>query len=242
MAYKLVWQDLFEGEKLNQDIWNVETGGHGFGNKENQFYTTQDKNIFIKNQTLHIVAHKEMYENCHYTSGKLTTKHKKHMQYGKIEVTAKIPRGRGTWPAIWFLGENIKEVGWPMSGEIDLMEHVGNNPGYVHFSLHSKEYNHVKQNHPTYIHRDIHLLEDFHTYTIEWEEGMVTFLIDDKNIVTFKQGDKASFVAWPFNQPYYLILNLAIGGTWGGAIDDEIFPVEFLIKSVKVYERSDEIE
>ena len=242
MAYKLLWQDLFDQEKLNETIWNIETGGHGFGNKENQFYTNQSKNIFIKDQILHIVAHKEDYENCHYTSGKLTSRHKKHIQYGRVEVAAKIPQGRGTWPAIWFLGENIKEVGWPMCGEIDLMEHVGNNPGYVHFSLHSKEYNHVKQNHPTFIHRDLNLLDDFHTYFIEWDFGYVTFGIDDQAIVTFHQEDKLTDAAWPFNQPFYLILNLAIGGTWGGAIDDSIFPIEFLIKSVKVYERSDEID
>lgn len=241
MAYKLVWQDLFDSNQINKEIWNIETGGHGFGNKENQFYTDREKNIFIKNQILHIVAHKEPYEICEYTSGKLTTKHKRHIQYGKIEVCAKVPKGKGTWPAIWFLGDKIKEVGWPMCGEIDLMEHVGKNPGYLHFSLHSHDYNHRKQNHPTFVHYDLNLLEDFHTYGLIWEKGIVTFLIDDKEIMTFHQYDKTSLEAWPFNQPYYLILNLAIGGTWGGEIDDSIFPVEFLIKSVKVYERSDKI-
>ena len=240
MSYKLLWQDLFDQDKtLNPDIWNIETGGTGFGNNEHQFYTDQEKNLFIKDQTLHIVAHKEDYQTKNYTSAKITTRGKKHIKYGRIEVKAHIPKGRGTWPAIWLLGENVKEVGWPLGGEIDLMEHVGKNPGHFHFSLHSKSYNHIKYNHPTYVYENLSLLDDFHLYRLDWEEDEISFYVDDKHIVTFKKQDGATEEQWPFNKPYFFILNLAIGGNWGGAIDDSIFPVEFKIKYVKVYERSE---
>lgn len=239
MTYKLVWQDEFKEKTLNKDIWNIDTGGRGFGNNEDQFYTDEEKNIFIKDEMLHIVAHKENYENRSYTSGKITTKNKKVIQYGRIEVMAKVPKGKGTWPAIWLLGANIKEVGWPLCGEIDLMEHVGKRPGEFHFSLHSKSFNHRLYNHPTYVHEDLNLLEDFHLYSFDWDEESITFYVDQKHIVTFKKSEHASVEDWPFNHPYYFIINLAIGGNWGGDIDESIFPVEFKIKHVKVYERSE---
>lgn len=240
MSYKLLWQDLFDqGSQLDLATWNIETGGTGFGNKEAQFYTNQEKNLFIKDQTLHIVAHKEAYQGSDYTSAKITTKGKKHIQYGRIEVMAHVPKGKGTWPAIWLLGEDVREVGWPLGGEIDLMEHVGKNPGHFHFSLHSKAYNHIKYNHPTYIHEDLELLNDFHLYRLDWDEDQISFYVDDKHIITFSKESHATEEQWPFNKPYFFILNLAIGGNWGGAIDDSIFPVELKIKYVKVYERSE---
>ncbi len=240
MNYKLLWQDTFEKEgNLDPDIWTIETGGHGFGNNESQFYTNQEKNIFVKDQMLHIAAHKEAYEHRNYTSAKISTYQKKHIRYGRIEVEAKLPKGKGTWPAIWLLGENKKEAGWPLCGEIDLIEHIGRRPGQFHFSLHSKSFNHRKNNHLTYVYEDLSLLEGFQIFSIDWDEKQISFYINNKLMATFKKSNGASIEDWPFDQPFYLIINLAIGGHWGGDIDDQIFPVELQIKSVKVYERSE---
>jgi beta-glucanase (GH16 family) len=239
MTYKLLWQDNFDQDGfLDPDIWTIETGGSGFGNNEAQFYTNQEKNIFVKDHMLHIQAHKENYENRNYTSGKLVTYQKKHIKYGRIEVEAKLPKGKGTWPAIWLLGENKKETGWPLCGEIDLIEHIGRRPGQFHFSLHTKSFNHKNNNHLTYVYEDLSLLDGFQVFSIEWDEKQISFYINNRQMATFKKSKNATVEDWPYDQPFYLIINLAIGGHWGGDIDDNIFPVELNIKSVKVYERS----
>ncbi len=236
--YNLLWEDQFDQDgKPNPDIWEIQSGGQGFGNNEDQYYTKRLENVYVKNGILHIIGLKEEYEHRHYTSGKLVTYQKKHIQYGKLEVTAKLPKGKGTWPAIWLLGENIKKVGWPLCGEIDLMEHVGKNHGHIHFSLHSERYNHKYFNHPTFIIKDETVSDAFHTYGIEWEEDQISFIFDQKHVVTFHKEVGGTEHEWPFNQPFYLILNLAIGGNWGGEIDNSIFPLDFQISSVKVYER-----
>jgi len=240
MAYCLVWEDQFNIDgKPNPSIWNIETGGHGFGNNEDQYYTANAKNIFVKDGLLNVVAYKEDYENRHYTSAKLTTQDKKIISYGKIEVMAKLPEGKGTWPAIWLLGQNMKQVGWPMCGEIDMVEHVGKNPNHFHFSLHAKDYNFHKNNQPTFVYQEDHMIEDFHEYSMVWDEKAISFFIDKKPMVRFEKGLKKTKAEWPYDDPFYLILNLAIGGWWGGEIDDKIFPVSMLIKYVKIYERRD---
>jgi beta-glucanase (GH16 family) len=238
MEYKLLWQDIFEKDGLpNQEIWHFETGGHGFGNHEAQYYTDRLKNAFVKEGLLNIVAYKEDFLSNHYTSAKLTTYQKKHIMHGRIEVKAKLPRGIGTWPAIWMLGVNFREVGWPLCGEIDLLEHVGHNENEVHFSLHSKN-NHFTQNNQKFkVYRQDDLVEDFHEYSMDWDEHKITFYLDKKEIVTFYKNENDDVETWPFNQPFYLILNIALGGTWGGPIDDSIFPTVFQFEYVKVYER-----
>ena len=242
MAFKLLWEDRFSKDgKPDESIWNYETGGHGFGNGEAQYYTDSIKNAFVKNGILNIVAHKEKYEKNEYTSAKLTTYGKKSILFGRVEVCAKLPLGLGTWPAIWLLSDAFKAgTSWPLCGEIDLMEHVGNHPGFVHFSLHSKSYNHLNYLQPTHIVEDLKLTQGFHEYAFEWNEDELTFFIDQKHHVTFHRGDENRLTdegGWPFHQPFYLILNLAMGGWWGGSIDNSIFPVTMQFKYVKVYER-----
>ncbi len=239
MAYKLLWQDLFEADGLpDASIWNLETGGHGFGNGEQQFYSDRMKNAFVKNGMLHLVAYKEDYQNKHYTSAKITTENKKSIMHGRIEVVAKIPEGKGTWPAIWLLGNDFRKIGWPLCGEIDMMEHVGSNPNVVHFSLHSKTNHFQINNQPTKVINQQDILGQFHEFRIDWNEKSISFYLDGNLQQTFEKPEHASMEKWPFNQPFYLIINVALGGTWGGDIDDSIFPVVFQIKSVKVYEGS----
>lgn len=238
--YKLVWEDTFQTHgRPDETIWNIEVAGHGFGNNEQQFYTDRPSNVSIKKGILSIVAQKEDYEHRHYTSAKLTTRGKKHIQYGRIEVMAKLPTGKGTWPAIWFLGTNIDEVGWPACGEIDVMEHVGHNPEQIHFSLHSRTNHHLIGNQPTLALKVPGILEGFHEYAVDWSKESFIFYIDKKEIVRFNKNDYLPKAEWPFDQPFYLILNLAIGGTWGGPIDDSIFPMSMQFQYVKVYERSE---
>ena len=236
-SYKLVFEETFTHSTLNLDLFNVDIAGTGFGNKEAQFYTNQTKNIEIVNNQLILRAHKESYEHCDYTSAKITTKHKMHFKYGRLEVKAKLPKGKGTWPAIWMLGMPKETDGpWPLRGEIDIMEHVGKDADRVHFSLHSGTYNHRQWNHPTHIETIQGVTEKFYTYGIDWEEDCITFHVDGQPITTFqrKNGDNQES-DWPFNQSFYLILNLAIGGTWGGEIDDSIFPQELIIDSIRYY-------
>jgi beta-glucanase (GH16 family) len=238
MAYKLAWEDRFDQNgKPDSAIWNIVTGGTGFGNNESQYYTDRDKNVFVKDGTLNIVAFKEPFDNRLYTSAKLTTFGKKSIGYGRVEVVAKLPQGAGTWPAIWFLGNNIKDAGWPKCGEIDLMEHVGKNPKHIHFSMHCSAFNFHKNNQRTHVEVQENVLDGFHEYALEWDENSASFFLDQKKCASFFKNPGDTSQEWPFNQEMYLILNLAIGGNWGGPIDDSIFPVSIQFRSVKVFER-----
>lgn len=239
MKYKLVFEDHFDGEELNLNYWNIDKTGHGHGNNEEQHYTDNKKNVFVKDSLLHLVAYKEPYKHRNYTSGKINSKNKVSVGYGKIEVKAKLPVGKGTWPAVWMLGKNISEVGWPLCGEIDILETVYRRFGEMHFSLHSKTYNHKINTQITYVEKIENIYEGFHTYKVIWEEETISFYIDDKHYATFNKRDlkDQTVQGWPFQPPFYLIVNLALGGYFGGEIDDEIFPQTFYVDYIRVYER-----
>lgn len=237
MDYKLIWADYFNQDQIDTSIWQIDEVGGTSGNNEAQYYS--QKNAFIKDQMLHIVARKEHVKGFDYTSAKLTTKNKKSILYGKVEVLAMVPKGLGTWPAIWLLGESIKTDGWPLCGEIDMMEHVGHTPNEIHMSLHTMAKNHKKNNHETKFLMIPDATTHFKKYSMVWDHQSISFYIDDVHIVTFNKPLNATKENWPYDQPFYLIINLAIGGWWGGKIDDNIFPVTFKIKHVKIYERSE---
>ncbi len=234
---KLIWSDEFNGKGLpDSSKWNYDVGGGGFGNEEAQYYTKdRPENARMENGNLVIEARKEAWDKNKYTSARLLTKGKFSFQYGTIEVRAKLPKGRGTWPAIWMMSENMKK--WPDDGELDIMEHVGFNPGYIHASVHTKKYNHIKgtQKTDTLIVNDAS--ERYHVYKADWTPEKIEVYIDDKKFFTYENEEKTN-EAWPFNQPYYIILNLAIGGFWGGkeGIDDSIFPQKYYIDYVRVYQ------
>lgn len=230
---KLVWEENFDGGALNEKVWNYELGDGcpnicGWGNNERQIYTKT--NHSIKNGMLTITAKKEGEK---YTSTRITTAGKKEFKYGYIETRAKIPVGNGIWPAFWMLGSNIKEVGWPMAGEIDILEYVGKEPGMIFTSLHTKDSHGATIN--TKKTKFENVEEGFHTYAINWTKDKIEFFVDDVSVYTFAPEERSTEV-WPFNQPFYFILNVAVGGNFGGpAVDDKIFPQEFIIDYVRVY-------
>jgi beta-glucanase (GH16 family) len=222
-GWKLVWSDEFNYTGLPDSTrWTYDVGGHGWGNNEKQYYREKSpENSFVKDGKLHIVARKQNFDKSGYTSAKLTTHTKCSIQYGKIEVMAKLPMGQGTWPAIWMLPESIKtkKENWPLCGEIDIMEHVGRDPKVIHTSLHSQLYNHTKGTQVTHFEKVEDVFSSFHKYAIEWTKDYIRFYIDDKLFFGTNKGENGRVSAnegWPFDKPYFLILNLAIGGNMGG--------------------------
>ncbi len=238
-GWKLIWSDEFNYHGLPDSTrWNYNVGGHGWGNNELQYYTAMDTmNARVEKGVLKISALKQPKENSQFTSARLLTENKADFKYGKIEVRAKLPAGQGTWPAIWMLGKNIDKAGWPLCGEIDIMEHVGYNKDSIFGTIHTESYNHMKG---TQKGKGIFILnpyEQFHVYAIEWTPEKIDFMVDGVlyNRIT---NEHLSEKEWPFDQPFFLIINLAIGGNWGGVkgIDENIFPAVFEIDYVRVFE------
>jgi beta-glucanase (GH16 family) len=256
--WQLVWSDEFDKPGLpDAGKWNYETGF--VRNHERQFYTRARKeNARVENGVLIIEARMEPYEapgsgpapskaagrgkrgrqRADYTSASLTTSGKAAWTYGRIEVRAKLPTGRGTWPAIWTLGTNYGKSGWPACGEIDIMELVGFEPGIVHATVHTSQYNHVMHTDKGHKITIPDASQEFHRYAIEWDSKKIDFFVDSRKYFTFRNEGGGAGV-WPFDTDQYLILNLAIGGDWGGqrGIDDGIFPQRFLIDYVRVYQK-----
>ncbi len=237
--WTLVWEDNFNGSGLpDKDIWSFEEGY--IRNKEAQYYTKErTENARVENGNLIIEARKDNWQGNKITSASVHTYGKKSVLYGRVEVRAKLPTGSGTWPAIWMLGDVVKNgTGWPACGEIDIMENVGFDPEIIHANIHTKAYNHVKgTNKGNKIEID-KPWEDFHVYAIEWFEDKIDFFVDDTKYFTF-ENEHTGNAAWPFDKPHYLILNLAIGGGWGGqeGVDESIFPQKYYIDYVKVYKQ-----
>ncbi|WP_295200929.1 glycoside hydrolase family 16 protein [uncultured Chryseobacterium sp.] len=236
---RLIWNDEFNVKGLPDSTkWNYDVGGHGYGNNEEQFYTKdRPENARLEDGKLVIEARKEQWEGNTYTSARLLTKGKFSFQYGTVEVRAKLPKGRGTWPAIWMMSEKMKK--WPDDGELDIMEHVGYHQGYIHASVHTKKYNHIigTQKTDTLFVQDAS--EQFHVYKAVWTPEKIDVYVDKQKYFTYENREKTND-AWPFDQPYFLILNLAVGGFWGGkeGIDDRIFPQKFEIDYVRVYQNN----
>ncbi len=236
--WKLVWSDEFSNKGVPDPIkWNYDVGGNGWGNNELQYYTEKRKeNCRVENGLLIIEARKEDYEGKRYTSARLITKGKGDWQYGKITVRAKIPDGLGTWPAIWMLASTTP-LKWPDDGEIDIMEHVGWNPTYIHGSIHCKKYNHIigTQRTDTVIINDC--MEKFHVYGVEWDAEKVQVSVDGIIYLNFKN-EHSDYTAWPFDNKMHLLLNLAVGGNWGGAkgVDESIWPRRMEVDYVRVFQ------
>ena len=242
-GYEFVWNDEFNAINLDESKWNIEIMPQGAVNSEKQEYTNNSENLYLENGRLIIASRKANPFNPaspRYTSGRINTKGKMQFQYGRVEVSAKIPAGTGTWPAIWMLGSLIDSVGWPTCGEVDIMEHVGFDEGNIHSSLHSNTLNHILGNNPHQIHFVENLTDDFHLFSVEWSDASFIFSVDNQSFFTYSKSDDMNVNDWPFYAPFFLIINLAIGGTWGGqqGIDNTIFPSRFLIEYVRLFKRN----
>jgi beta-glucanase (GH16 family) len=239
-TYKLVWSDEFNYSGLPDNAkWGYDIGGRGWGNNELQYYTNADtNNAIVGKGILSIIARKQQYENREYTSARLVTRGKAEWSNCRVEIRAKLPKGRGTWPAGWMLGANLEKVGWPQGGEIDIMEHVGYDPDTIVASIHTTTYNHVKGTQKTQRLFIKNPYTEFHTYTVEWDDNKIVFLLDEQKYLTVANEHKTS-KEWPFDSPQYLLLNLAVGGNWGGkmGIDDSIFPVKLEVDYVRVFKK-----
>ena len=240
-TWQLVWSDEFDYSGLpNESKWNYDTIGnsYGWGNNELQHYTAKEiKNVFSDGGILHIIALQDTMEGLNYTSARLTTKGKGDWLYGKVEVRAKVASGQGIWPAIWMLPSDWEYGGWPRSGEIDIMEHVGYDADSIFTTVHTEIFNHTKN---TQVGSSTYVPDSesaFKVYGIEWNEEKIDFFIDDQMVFTFTNSGKG-IDEWPFDQKFHLVLNVAVGGNWGGikGVDNEIFPASMQIDYVRVYQ------
>jgi len=238
-GWKLKWADEFDdaGLPLTKN-WSYDVGGKGWGNNELQYYTEADTaNAVVKKGNLNINVRKENKENNEYTSARLVTKNKFDFKYGRVEVRAMLPKGRGLWPAIWALPTEWKYGSWPKSGEIDIMEHVGYEPDSVYGTVHTEKFNHVIH---TQVGKAVKInpYDSYHVYAIEWYEDRMDFFVDDEKYFSFKNTGKGA-PEWPFDQNFHLILNVAVGGGWGGkkGVDDSIFPATMKVDYVRVYQK-----
>ena len=243
-GWALVWNDEFDGPALNLEKWSYEIGGHGWGNNELQYYSDDDSTAFIQDGKLVIRADlvpqgTGSSDNLRYfSSARLRTSGKGDWRYGRIEVKAKLALGQGIWPAIWMLPTDWMYGGWPESGEIDIMEHVGYDPGRVHGSIHTGSYNHKINTQRGGSKLLDKISSKFYVYAIEWYEDRIDFLINDAKYFSFQNDGKNDFNTWPFNQRFHLLINIAVGGDWPGSPDETTqFPTEMEVEYVRVYEK-----
>lgn len=235
---KLIWSEEFNYTGLpDSSKWSYETGGDGWGNNELQNYTAGDSsNAYVSNGALKITVKKTKTGMNDYSSARLVTKNKAEFTYGRIEISAKLAKGRGVWPAIWMLGSKAAATGWPACGEIDIMEHVGFEKDTILGTVHTGAYNHIMGTHKgkkTFI-KDPY--NSFHLYGIEWDKDHIDFMLDGKSFFKFDNEHKTN-AEWPFDNPFFLILNIAVGGNLGGqkGVDPSIFPTSMEIDYIRVY-------
>ena len=221
---------------LDESIWGYEegTGDNGWGNNELQHYTKRADNVVIEDGMLKITAIKEAYEGAEYTSARLLTKGKFEQQYGRVEARIKLPSGKGLWPAFWMLGSNFDVVGWPQCGEIDILENKGSEPTIVAGSLHGPGYSGGNPVTKQFQLTNDRFENDFHIFGIEWTKDYVNHYVDGVLYNHITRDDVPG--EWVFDQPFYIILNLAVGGDFDGApTDATIFPNQMLVDYVRVY-------
>jgi len=229
-----VWSDEFDHPgKPDSAKWGYDLGGHGWGNNELQNYTDSGANSYVEDGKLFINAIKQ---NDQWTSARLVTKHKGDWLYGRIEVRAKLPAGRGTWPAIWMLPTDWEYGGWPASGEIDIMEHVGYDMGVIHGTIHTEAFNHTIG---TQLGKSVKVEDvagQFHEYAIDWTPESIVWYIDGEEYYRVANPGK-TYKEWPFDKRFHLILNIAIGGNWGGeqGIDPDLAQAVMEIDYVRIY-------
>lgn len=239
---RLIWSDEFDGDSLDPSKWKAIIGYGcpnlcGFGNNEAQYYTDSEANLDVEDGVLTISATTDQVGKNEYSSAKLVTKGLAQWKYGRFEVKAKIPAGKGIWPAIWMLPAKNNCRGWPRSGEIDIMEHVGYNPDMIYGTVHTQSFNRMKGTQKGDSLKIKNVYDDFHVFAVEWRAEKIDFFIDGEKYHTFENTGSQNSDEWPFDQPFYMVLNVAVGGSWGGkfGIANDIFPNRMEIDYVRIY-------
>lgn len=232
-----VWQDEFDYTGAPDPAkWGYDIGGDGWGNNELQYYTDSTDNAFVADGMLTIAARKEKKRGRNCTSARVVSKEKGDFLYGRFEIKAKLPAGKGTWPALWMLPTDQAYGGWPKSGEIDIMEHVGYDPNRVHITMHTQAYNHTINTQRTGIKQVDGAIGNFHVYRTDWTPDSIRGYIDDELVLEFPN-EGTGPAAWPFDQRFHFLINIAVGGNWGGkeGVDDNSFPARMQVDYVRVY-------
>ena len=242
--WKLVLEDNFEGEANtppDPNLWQYDVGGDGWGNEQLEYNTDRVENASHDGEgNLQIIARREQFEGNDYTSARINTAGLFEPKYGRIEARIKLPPGAGLWPAFWMLGDNFGDVGWPRSGEIDIMEFVGRNPDVVFGSLHGPNYSGAEAfSRETDLPDGGDFSDDFHVYRIDWDPGRIAFRVDGELYQTRSSSEINAEGTWVFDHPFFMILNVAVGGTLGGQVSPETeFPAVMLVDYVRIYERA----
>jgi beta-glucanase (GH16 family) len=245
-GWVLAWSDEFnkqDGSAPDPTKWKIETGGNGFGNKELEYYTNRPQNLQIEKGNLEMIALKETYTgpdgvSRNYTSARLNTLGKFDQAYGRFEARIKIPYGQGIWPAFWLLGNDIDTTGWPGCGEIDIMENIGREPTIVHGTIHGPGYSGGKGIGSPYSVLSGRFADEYHVYTAEWEPNQIRFYVDDHLYATRTPADLPAGTKWVYDHPFFVILDLAVGGEWPGNPDETTtFPQKMLVDYVRVYKK-----
>lgn len=239
-GYTLSWNDEFTGTTLNSSVWNQEIGNgdSGWGNNELEYYTNSTKNTFVSSGNLIIEARKEPISGFNYTSGRMTTQNKKTFQFGRIDIRAKLPVGKGIWPALWMLGANINSVPWPGCGEIDIMELVGTFPGRSHGTLHWKPVTGFNTSKGSFYNLSSgDFSQQFHVFSIIWKQDEIQWLVDDIHFLTVSKTADFGAANYPFNAPEFFIFNVAVGGNWPGPPDaSTTYPQRMFVDYVRVFQ------
>src|SRR2546430_1437455 len=245
-GFVLSWSDEFngaDGSTPDASKWTYDLGGGGWGNQELETYTNRAANAQIKGGSLVITAQKETFTGTDgisrdYTSARLKTQNLFAQAYGRFEARIKIPAGQGMWPAFWMLGNDIATNGWPKCGEIDIMENIGREPGMVHGSLHGPSSTAPTSDESSTfkLPSNADFADDFHIYAVEWEPAEVRFYVDSNNYATFQKANWPTGGTWVFDHPFFILLNVAVGGNWPGSPDATTpFPQQMLVDYVRVY-------
>lgn len=246
-GWTLVWADEFnqpDSAAPDATKWGYDIGGKGWGNHELEYYTSSTNNARIEDGMLVIEARREGAGGTNYTSARLQTRGKWSWIHGRIEARMKLPRGQGYWPAFWMLGTNINSAGWPGCGEIDIMENLGREPGMIHGTAHGPGYSGAKGiGGPFTLPGDRSFADDFHVFAVECESNRICWLVDDQPYFNITPASLPPGAKWVFNQPKFLLLNLAVGGGWPGNPDGTtIFPQRMLVDYVRVYDKTPKLK
>jgi len=237
-GYTLKWADEFNGDALDLNNWtfDIGTGSGGWGNNESQYYTSSTSNCSVANGKLTITARKETQGSSNYSSARIKTLGKQEFQFGRIDIRARLPKGQGIWPALWMLGSNFPTAGWPACGELDIMELIGNQPNRVHGTAHFGAAPPSTQKTASYGLSSGTFSDEYHVFTLKWENNLVEWYVDDVKFHSITPTSTGGI--YPFNQKFFFIFNVAVGGNWPGYPDNStVFPQQMDVDYVRVFQK-----